>query len=274
MSITLEERLENEMKKYEIKTFADIIKALIDHPDWLEELRKIILTSELLELPKKMEELFRQLKTLEEKHDRLEKKVDKIESDVEILKQDVAVLKQDVAVLKQDVSVLKQDVAVLKQDVAALKQDVEGLKRDVNYLKGEFGKFKGSDLERKVRDKFAAYFGRILRKSKLIDLNRLIDEIDEAEEKGIITEKERDSLFDLDLVVSGELRESRKPVYLAVEVSYSLYKDDIKRSLDRSNALYKILKQEVIPTVVYVEGSDEIEEFAKQNGVLAIKVNY
>ena len=55
MSITLEERLENEMKKYEIKTFADIVKALIDHPDWLEELRKIILTSELLESSKRKE---------------------------------------------------------------------------------------------------------------------------------------------------------------------------------------------------------------------------
>jgi len=53
MSLTLDERIEQEMKKYEIKTFADIVKALIEHPDWLEELRKIILTSELLELPKK-----------------------------------------------------------------------------------------------------------------------------------------------------------------------------------------------------------------------------
>jgi outer membrane murein-binding lipoprotein Lpp len=260
MSLALDERIEQEMKKYEIKTFADIVKALIDHPDWLEELRKIILTSELLELPKKMEEVLQRLRTLEEKHDRLEKKVDKIESDVEILKQDVAVL--------------KQDVAVLKQDVEGLKKDVEGLKKDMNYLKGEFGKFKGSDLERKVRDKFAAYFGRILKRSKLVDLNRLIYEIDEAEENGIITQVERDSLLDLDLVVGGELKESRKPVYLAVEVSYSLYEDDIKRSLDRANVLYKVLNQEVIPTVVYVEGSDDIEEFAKQNGVLAIKVNY
>lgn len=267
MILTLDERIEQEMKKYEIKTFADIVKALIEHPDWLEELRKIILTSELLELPKKMEELLQHLKTLEEKHDRLEKKVDKIEADVEVLKQDVAILKQDVAVLKQDVAVLKQDVEGLKKDVAVLK-------KDVNYLKGEFGKFKGSDFERKVRDKFAAYFGRILKKSKLVDLNRLIDEIDEAEEKGIITQSERYSLFDLDLVVSGELRENRKPVYLAVEVSYSLYKDDLERSLDRANALYKVLKQEVIPTVVYVEGSDDIEDIAKEKGVLLIKVNY
>jgi len=214
-----------------------------------------------------MEELLQHLKTLEEKHDRLEKKVDKIEADVEVLKQDVAILKQDVAVLKQDVAVLKQDVEGLKKDVAVLK-------KDVNYLKGEFGKFKGSDFERKVRDKFAAYFGRILKKSKLVDLNRLIDEIDEAEEKGIITQSERYSLFDLDLVVSGELRENRKPVYLAVEVSYSLYKDDLERSLDRANALYKVLKQEVIPTVVYVEGSDDIEDIAKEKGVLLIKVNY
>ncbi|WP_297890268.1 hypothetical protein [Sulfurihydrogenibium sp.] len=253
MNSVIDEKIEKEMEKYEIKSFADIVRALLQHPDWLEELRKIILTTELLELPQKMKEVLDRL-------ERLEKKVDKIESDVEVLKQDVAVLKQDVAILKQDVEVLKQDVAVLKQDV--------------KYMKGEIGKLKGSDLERKIKDKYPAYFGKLLKKSKLLDLSKLVDLIDEAEEKGVITPQERDSLFDLDLVVSGELRESKKPVYLAVEISYSLYEDDIKRALDRANVLFKVLKQEVIPTVVYVEGFNNIEEVATQNGVLAIKVNY
>lgn len=267
MNSVIDERIEKEMEKYEIKSFADIIRALLQHPDWLEELRKIILTTELLELPQKMKEVLDRL-------ERLEKKVDKIESDVEVLKQDVAVLKQDVAILKQDVEILKQDVAVLKQDVEVLKQDVAVLKQDVKYMKGEIGKLKGSDLERKIKDKYPAYFGKLLKKSKLLDLSKLVDLIDEAEEKGVITPQERDSLFDLDLVVSGELRESKKPVYLAVEISYSLYEDDIKRALDRANVLFKVLKQEVIPTVVYVEGFNNIEEVATQNGVLAIKVNY
>jgi len=91
---------EKEMEKQPVLTFADIIRALREHPEWLEELRKIILTTELIELPKKFEEMLVRM-------EKLEKKVDKIEKDVEILKQDVAILKQDVAVLKQDVAYLK-----------------------------------------------------------------------------------------------------------------------------------------------------------------------
>jgi hypothetical protein len=40
-------------EEYKIKTFEDIIRALRDHPEWLEELRRIILTEELLRLPQR-----------------------------------------------------------------------------------------------------------------------------------------------------------------------------------------------------------------------------
>lgn len=78
---------------------------------------------------------------------------------------------------------LKQDVAVPKQDVAVLKQDVAGLKRDVAYLKGEFGRFKGREFERTIRERYYAYFGRILRRSRRIDLEVLRPQIEELEER-------------------------------------------------------------------------------------------
>lgn len=45
------EEIEKEAQKYPVLTFADILRALKEHPDWLEELRKIILTADLIELP-------------------------------------------------------------------------------------------------------------------------------------------------------------------------------------------------------------------------------
>jgi len=258
---TIQEKdLEKQMEQYPIVTFADILRALKSHPDWLEELRKIILTTELLELPKKFDELL--------------KRVEKIESDVEILKQDVAILKQDVAILKQDVAVLKQDVAVLKQDVAVLKQDVEILKKDVAYLKGEFGRFKGKDFERTIREKYYAYFGKLLRKTKLIQFEEIVPILDDAEEKGLITEEQRDSLLRLDIIVKGQIKSTQKPVVLAVEVSYSLYRDDIERAIERAEILAQLLKEEVIPTVVSAETQEDAEKLADEKGVLLIKTDY
>ena len=215
------ERREEVGKDYPILTFADILRALKEHPDWLEELRKLILTAELLELPKKVDELL--------------KRVEKLEHDVEIL-----------------------------------KQDVEQLKKDVNYLKGEFGKFKGSDFERKIRDKYYAYFGRLLKKAKILQMEKLIDLIDEAEDKKEISETERDYLLELDLVVKGKIRKTGKEVVLAVEISYSLYPEDVERAKKRAEILRKVLKTEVIPTVVYVEAKKEL----KDEEVLFISAKY
>ena len=59
------------MKEYKISNFADLIQALKENPEWLEELRRMILTQELLELPKKFEN-FRH--RVEERLDVIEKK--------------------------------------------------------------------------------------------------------------------------------------------------------------------------------------------------------
>jgi hypothetical protein len=250
---SMQEEILKEMEKYPVLTFADIIRALRSHPEWLEELRKLILTEELLELPKKFDELL--------------KRVDRIERDIEELKQDVAILKQDVAILKQDVAILKQDVAILKQEVAILKQDVA-------YLKGEFGRFKGKDFERTIRERYYAYFGRLLRKTKLIPMEDLLPKLDELEESGVITEEERMSILQVDIVLRGEIKSTKKAVVLAVEVSYSLFEDDLERAEERARILAHVLKEEVIPCVVTVEVKEDVEKMADEKGILVIKADY
>ena len=275
------ENLEKEMKKQPVLTFADIIRALKEHPEWLEELRKIILTTELIELPKKFEEMLVRMEKFEKKVDKIERDVEILKQDVTVLKQDVAVLKQDVAVLKEDVAVLKQDVEILKQDVAVLKQDVEILKQDVgllkqdvSYLKGEFGRFKGKEFERTIRERYYAYFGRILRKSKLIPFEEIIPFLETAEEEKTITEDQKVSALQLDLLIKGEIKKVKKEVYLAIEVSYSLQEDDIERAIERAGILAYVLKGEVIPTIVAVEIKEEIQKSAENKGAFVIKADF
>jgi len=206
--------------------------------------------------------------------DVLKQDVDVLKQDVDVLKQDVDTLKQDVTVLKQDVAILKQDVAILKQDVAILKQEVAILKQDVAYLKGEFGRFKGKDFERTIRERYYAYFGRLLRKTKLIPIEDLLPKLDELEESGVITEEERMSILQVDIVLRGEIKSTKKAVVLAVEVSYSLFEDDLERAEERARILAHVLKEEVIPCVVTVEVKEDVEKMADEKGILVIKADY
>lgn len=268
------EEIEKEASQYPVTTFADIIRALKTHPEWLEEIRRIILTAELLELPRKFNELLDRVGRLEGDVKILKKDVETLKQDVEILKQDVAILKQDVEVLKQDVAILKKEVEALKQDVEMLKRDVEMLKQDVAYLKGEFGRFKGREFERTIRERYFAYFGRILRRSKKIEMESILPAIEELLDRGTISDDQYDSLLKLDLIVEGQIRTTQKPVVLAVEISYSVYEDDINKALERANLLSALFEKEVIPTVVGVEVKEEIVSFAEERGILVVRTDY
>lgn len=238
-------------KEYVIRNFYDLIKALLDNPTWLEIIRKLILTEELLKLPHKFDEL--------------SQKLDKFREEFEKFKE------EEFKPLKEKVDKIEEDVSVLKEDVAVLKQDVAVLKGDVRYLKGELGKVKGWAYEWKIKENFYAYFGRVLRKARRISLEELSRIAEEAEEKGLISEDQYVTLLEVDLVLEGQLKLDKKPVILAVEISHSVYESDIKRALDRANILALLLKREVIPTVIGTEVKEELISQAEDSGVLLIK---
>ncbi len=106
-----------------------IIRLVESDPAVRLEVRRALLTSELIELP----ERFAEFATAAIGY------FGRLESDVSVLESDVSVLKSDVSVLKSDVSVLKSDVSVLKSDVSVLKSDVAEVKMRVGRLEARFG---------------------------------------------------------------------------------------------------------------------------------------
>ncbi|HOE21291.1 MAG TPA: hypothetical protein PKJ69_10080 [Spirochaetota bacterium] len=221
-----------EMKKAKIRSYFDLISILRDHPDWLDELRKLILTEELINLPKKFDEFVKQYQNF-------------IENEFKPLKQTVQKQGEDIAVLKEDVAVLKEDVAVLKQDVGVLKSDV--------------GDLKGDSFERKVRERAPSYFGKIIRKCKLISHIELANILDDALDAGIIGDDERDDALLCDVVVTGALRNNKeRKVLIVAEVSVVVDKQDVERAASRTKVIEKCMGLPGIPVVIgkeHTEGS-------------------
>jgi uncharacterized protein YoxC len=241
------------------------LKALKEDPEFAAEVRALLLSEDLLNLPPKFDRMEKKVDRiehkvdkleertsrieerqarseerqvrleerqarLEEKQDRLEKKVDKLVEEVAGLKQDVDTLKQDVDTLKQDVDILKQDVDTLKKDVDTLKKDVDILKKDVAYLKG-------SDRERWYRDKAHAVFGRLVLKGKPFE-EKAVEILWDAYKRGQISKEERDEVLSADLLWSGE--RDGKFVVLVVEVSFTISQNDIERAKKRAEILRKL----------------------------------
>ncbi len=226
--------------EYVIRDIDDLYDIIRTNEKWREALRRELLSKALLNLP----EDFARFK--EEEFKPLVKRVENIENDVAVLKEDVAVLKEDVAVLKEDVAVLKEDVAVLKQDVSGLKQDVASLKQNVAKLNIDVADLQGSDLERRVREKAAAYFGKIIRRCKTFSHDKLADILDDALDNGIIDEEMREDAILIDVVVQGKLNENRNDVVLAIEVSKVVDVEDVRRASRRASIIGKALNLEGI----------------------------
>jgi hypothetical protein len=63
-------------KEYIIKEFEDLLNLLRERPDYLEKLRMLILTKELLELPVKFEEFKSEVN---QKFEEVDKRLEKLE---------------------------------------------------------------------------------------------------------------------------------------------------------------------------------------------------
>jgi len=259
------------------------LKALKEDPEFAAEVRALLLSEDLLNLPPKFDRMEKKVDRieykvdkleerqtrLEERQDRLEKKVDKLveevaglKQDVDILKKDVDTLKKDVDTLKKDVDTLKKDVDTLKKDVDILKKDVDILKKDVDILKKDVAYLKGSDRERWYRDRAHAVFGRIILKGKPFE-EKAAEILWDAYKRGQISKEERDEVLSSDLLWSGE--RDGKFVVLVVEGSFTISQDDVERAKKRAEILRK-LGILAIPVV----GGVEIGKDVKLDDVVCI----
>jgi len=247
-----------------VETFQDIVRILRERPEWLEEMRRLILTDELLALPKRFDTFVREeFSPLKQDVATLKQDVDTLKRDVEVLKQDVAVLKQDVEILKQDVAVLKQDVEILKQDVAVLKQDVETLKRDVAELKG-------AEFERRVRERAPAYLGRLIKRCRTLSFEDLADLLEDAVEKGLISEEEKAEVLNLDAVAGGISKADGRRCFLTLEVSVRVDVEDVERAARRASILSRAAKVPAVGVVVGREIAERASLKAEELGVVAV----
>lgn len=197
-------------------------------------------------IAERQEQIAMQLQELIEAQQRNEERFIRIEADIEELKSDVSVLKTDVRVLKADVSVLKADVTKLKISV---------------------GHLEGQALEEKYTKRAAAYFGSWLRRPKVVPCSRLYDIL----EPFLSSDDLHDVLL-IDLVVKGKLKQQpeAEEVYVLVEVSVVIDKNDIERAQRRAKLLQNASFR-AIPVVAGEKMAEGAEAIARTNGVAIVR---
>lgn len=188
----------------DITDFHDVVRLLEQHPEWRAELRRLVLTEELLALPDQIAELTRQVTRLTEAQARIEERQARTE-----------------------------------EWQTRTEARLDSLTGVVKRLSDDVGTLKGKGLETHYRLHGSPFFGSLLRRPHVLSSEELSDILDPSMDQGSLSSDEALEVRRADLVVRGTRREDRTLVYLVVEVSWTIDLEDVERAARRSVHLAK-----------------------------------
>jgi hypothetical protein len=212
-------------------TWEDLLRVLEERPEWLERVRQVVLTRELLSLPEAIQEL--------------------VETQRETTRQ---------------IQELRQALEEISRQVHELAQAVFRLTETVSRLEGTVGDIKGRLLEMAYRDRPYAYFGRLLRSIRVVPFTEVEDLLEKS-----LSQEDVDDLLQLDLLLRGRLRDhpERPEVWLAVEVSSVVDKWDVERARERA-ALLRKAGLRAVPVAAGLQALAEAAHKAEIEGVTLV----
>jgi hypothetical protein len=283
---------------FTVDDFHDLIRLVETRPEWRAELRRLVLTNELLTVPDQLaalrarsEEQFQalaeahqrtdlQLATLTERVTTLTERVtaltaaqERMDSQLMTLTERVTALTaaqermdSQLATLTERVTALTAAQERMDSQLATLTEQVAALTRVVHTLTVDVGTLKDKSLEADYRSRGHAYLSRVVRRPHVLTADELMTIIEDARDRGMLSDVEAQDLYETDLVIRGRRSEDGTEVYLVVEVSWGVGPHDVERAVQRARVLSHI-GLATIPVVAGEHILPEAHERARQSQV-------
>ncbi len=179
------------------------------------------------------------------------------------------------AVFADFASEVRADFSEVRADIRELK---DGQRRHTN----DIGELKGVGLENKLYNRGPSHIATLLRVYEVARI-RMAEKDDNSEafnasmrqalESGVITIDEYDRVLITDMIVSALRPGASNQVYTAIEASYSVTRDDIRKVKETARVLGKVFPDaEVHAALYYMNMATFIEAEAVEQGIHLIRV--
>lgn len=246
----------------EINDINDLFRILRDNPQLRDQLRSLLLSQEILELPAALTALTQEVREF-------------------IAQQQAANEEQkrtnDAIFARLDR--IEKDVAEAKADINELKSTVSGLVATTNRLEGRVSQLVGKDAERDIHANIHNMLRReqtglrgvaILKSINQAFDSELADAIADAIAAGLLTRQEAEDIDKVDLITRGRLLGSQEVIHHAIEVSVVLDEHDVQRAVDRADKVSRVTKTPTFPVVVGSAIVPAARQLAQENSAITI----
>ena len=272
--------LSRRVMAFTVQDFHDLVRLLAEHPDWREELRRLVLAEDLLGLPRLVHELGEQTRLLAEAQRRTEARLEALaarvdalaeaqrrtEARLEALAARVDALAEAQRRTEARLEALAEAQQRTEQRLAEFVQSTDRRFRDVMEA---LGTLKGNELERVYRERAARYFGSIFKGLRVLADHEVDQLLESALARDALSWEERDDILRADVVARGRLRSTGQEAYLVVEVSWGVGPGDVERAHRRAERLKKATGL-VMAAVAGVSILPEARQLAETLGVIRV----
>jgi hypothetical protein len=277
---------------FTVADFHDLIRLLEEHPDWQTELRRVLFSQDLLDLPRTVQELATAQRRTEEAITRLTERMEQgfaaAATERHELRQDLTQLtgrvdhltdrvEQGFTDAAEDRQRIRTDMAQgftdaaedrqrIRTDMAQGFTDAAADRRD---MRRDIGQLKGLGQEQFYRDRAAAIFGRLLVQG-YDATNQVADRLQEARQTGVISDRDYQEALAADLLWGGQTRDSRQPIVLVLEASWTVGHIDVDRAARRA-AVLRQAGLRALPVAAGQEWPPNMQDDARRSGVAIVQ---
>ena len=221
-----------------IPTTADLLRLLREDPDFRDEVRRLVLSQELLELPERFARF----------EGYVERRFESLEGS------------------------MNRQFAEVRGDIAEIRANVSRNTGDIGRLRGaEYERRVGRSFASYASMAFRQRSGRALRRNRLLSSgisevsSAFLDLIADALDAGLIAEEEWRDLQQADAVMSGH--DGSATVFYVGEFSITVNHTDLDRAIARAATLARATDSEAWPMVIGDNISEPQRARAEAEGV-------
>ena len=252
-------------------------------PELRRQVRQDLLGEEILNLPAQLAQLAAVVERLAnaieglryefyEFRDATNTRLDNLETRVERLegKFDRLDAKVDKGFARLDARMDTLDARIDALD-AKVDSGFARLDARVNRLDGWVGERRGREYEQRCRETVSFALSRYLRRAKLVEPEKIADQLSDAFEYDIIDHSQYYDATMTDIIAQGYCRRLQSIVLVAAEVSIRLNRRDVDRARERADILAKATGQTFTAYCIgHRNWSDELENYAQEKAVTLV----
>jgi len=211
------------------------------------------------EIDRKFELIERRFDEIDRKFELIERRFAEIDRKFELIERRFAEIDRKFELIERRFDEIDRKFELIERRFDEIDRRFELIERRLDRLESDVGDLQGWRLEDHYQKNGAVYFGRLLKRSRILPKEVLADHLNE-----VLDDTEYKKAILIDVVVKGKLQTAQQTlqdIYLALEVSRTINPDDISRAWERARLISRA-GTVTIPVVAGESIRDEVLSLA------------